>query len=249
MMILDRNTVLVLVFTLFPLCSFSFDLFGYATFRGKVIDADTLKPIEGAVVVAEWDKCHPGIGEGNLCFFSKAKESLTDANGEWSITGPKGESYPSTFRQVLAFIISWTAPPDFQIYKPGYCRPDQKPGIFQAWPYVNKEKNLEGIILVRMGDTKEEEKEYIKSYLDDHSIPFIPVKDPEKKLRELDFNFRYPPDVKRINDVREGTMYDVIGLKKAETQEEKKEAEISPATVDHWIYLPLLRKTVEDSMK
>jgi hypothetical protein len=100
-----------------------------------------------------------------------------------------------------------------------------------------------------MGNTKEEEKEYLKRYFDDHSIPFIPVKDPEKKLRELDFDFRYPPDVMSIQDIREDTLYNVVGLKKAETQKEKIEAELSPATVDHWYYLPLLRKVVQESMK
>jgi hypothetical protein len=214
------------------------------TFRGKVIDADTLKPIEGAVVVAEWDKCWPGIGAGELCSFKMVKEGQTDANGEWSITGPKGTRFPSKTRVILGFIVSWTAPPRIQIYKPGYCRDVQKPGWIQAYPYVNKEKKLEGIVLIRMGDTREEEKEFMKRYLDDYSVPFIPVKDPEKKLRELDFNFRYPPDAMRIGDVWDNTIYNVIGLKKAVTQEEKRKAEIG--YVEHMSQLPLLRKLIED---
>ena len=248
-MILYRDTVLVLVFTLFPLCAFTFDLFGYATFHGKVIDADTLKPIEGTVVVAEWDKCRPGFFESEICDFEMVKEAQTDANGEWSICGPKGTHTPGIVRGIIGYIYSWTAPPRFQIYKQGYCRLHQKPGGLHAYPYVNKEKRLEGIVLVRMGDTKEEENEFMKQYLHEGLVPFIPIKDPEKKLHDLDFDFQYPHDVRSIRDVWVNTMYDVIGLKKAETQEEKKEAQLSPATVDHWIYLPLLRKTVENSMK
>lgn len=246
---LTKKACLILTMAMLPLGLMGADLFGNVTFRGKVIDADTLKPIEGAVVVAEWEKCHPGLGEGSLCDFKMVKETLTNASGEWSITGPQGDSLPSKTREILGFIVSWTAPPRFQIYKQGYCRLHQKPGGLHAYPYLNKEKRLEGIVLVRMGDTKEEENEFMKQYLLEGFVPFIPVKDPERKLRELNFDFRYPPDVMSIRDVWENTMYDVIGLKKAVTQEEKKEAQISPATVDHWIYLPLLRKTVENSMK
>ena len=41
-------------------------------------------------------------------------------------------------------------------------------------------------------------------------------------------------------------MYDVIGLKKAETQEEKREAKIG--YVEHMSQLPQLRKVIEDEM-
>jgi hypothetical protein len=249
MNIINRSGALTLVFMLIPLLLFSFDLFGNVTFRGKVVDADTLKPIEGAVVVAEWEKCHPGLGEGHLCSFKMVKEALTDKNGEWSIYGPKGESSPSMARILFGYIVSVTAPPRFQIYKPGYCRLHQKPGWFQAYPYVNKEKNLEGIVLIRMGDTNDEKIKFLKEYTDRHVVPFVSIKDPEKKLHELNFDFRYPPDVKRIEDVWEVTMYDVMGLKKAKTQEEMRKALLSPTTVDHWIYLPSLRKVVENSIK
>jgi len=84
----------------------------------------------------------------------------------------------------------------------------------------------------------------MKQYLLEGFVPFIPIKDPERRLHELDFDFRYPPDVMSIKDVWENTMYDVIGLKKAETQEEKRKAEIG--YVEHMSQLPLLRKIIED---
>jgi len=38
----------------FPHCLIGSDIFGNFTYQGKAVDADTLKPIEGAVVVAKW---------------------------------------------------------------------------------------------------------------------------------------------------------------------------------------------------
>ena len=184
-----KKACLILAMIMLPLGLMGADVFGNVTFRGKVIDADTLKPIEGAVVVAKWDKCWPGIGAGELCRFKMVKEAQTDANGEWSITGPKGTRLPSKTRVILGFLVSWTTDPDFQVYKPGYCMLYQKPGYFKAWSYVNKEKNLEGIILVRMGDTHEAVEKYLKEYTENRIYPFIPMKDPELKLRTLDFNF------------------------------------------------------------
>ena len=240
---------LALFMLLFPLSLMAMDLFGNVTFEGKVIDADTLKPIEGAVVVFEWEKCWPGIGAGELCHFKKVKEARTDTNGEWSIRGPRGNHFPSKARQVLGFVVSWTTPPDMQIYKPGYCRLYQKPGGIKAYPYVNKDKNLEGIILIRMGNTKEEENEYLKKYMEEHTVPFISVKDPEIKLRTLDFDFQYPRHVTRIEDVWDNTMYAVIGIKKPVTQEEKLRAIIFPGNIEHWVNLPLLQKVVKNNMK
>ncbi len=70
--------IMIVVFALVSTGLFGFDLPGYITMHGKVIDADTLKPIEGAVVWAMWTKCRPGIGSGS-CETGMVKEVLTDA--------------------------------------------------------------------------------------------------------------------------------------------------------------------------
>ena len=57
------------------------------TFRGRVIDADTKEPIEGAVVVASW-RGEQAIGTEMP--LKDVKEVLTDKNGEWKIRGPRG---------------------------------------------------------------------------------------------------------------------------------------------------------------
>ena len=60
---------------------------------------------------------------------------------------------------------------------------------------MNKAKNIEGIILNRI-DSKEEWISKKRMAL----LTLIPVKDPERKLHELDFDFKYPADVKRVHD-------------------------------------------------
>ncbi len=55
-------------------------------YKGKVIDADTKKPIEGAVVLVIYFVESPGIAGSNF-IQENAQETLTDENGEFNITG------------------------------------------------------------------------------------------------------------------------------------------------------------------
>ncbi len=91
------------------------------TFRGKLIDADTKKSIEGAVVVASWDEERVVVAEGGTRL-KDVRESLTDKNGEWTIKGPRGR-IRGNFISLVSFFtgIYITQPPRFIIFKPGYC--------------------------------------------------------------------------------------------------------------------------------
>ena len=55
-------------------------------YHGKVIDAETLQPIEGAVVMAVWSKMY-GTAGGPVHEYYDARETLTDENGEFTIKG------------------------------------------------------------------------------------------------------------------------------------------------------------------
>lgn len=90
-------------------------------FYGRVVDADTKEPIEGAVVVAHWVEARATIS-GEKTRYKDVKEVLTDKNGEWSINGPKG-SKGNDFVAYLTFFTGahYTREPDFIIFKPGYC--------------------------------------------------------------------------------------------------------------------------------
>ena len=92
-----------------------------ATFKGKVIDADTKQPIEGAVVVASWVEERATIA-GPSTRSKDVKEILTDKNGEWVIEGPKGRE-GDNITAIFTFLTSfyYTRPPEFVVFKPGYC--------------------------------------------------------------------------------------------------------------------------------
>jgi len=92
-----------------------------ATFKGKVIDADTKQPIEGAVVVASWleETTTPGATHTRL---KDVKETLTNKKGEWMIEGLKGrEGGNITAIFTLLTGTYYTRTPEFIVFKPGYC--------------------------------------------------------------------------------------------------------------------------------
>jgi hypothetical protein len=93
------------------------------TFHGRVIDAETREPIEGAAVVIYWYEARSAPIDGWSTRLKDVKETLTDKNGEWSLTGPAGgEETLSYFFAVISFGITYyTREPEFIIFKPGYC--------------------------------------------------------------------------------------------------------------------------------
>ena len=104
-------SVLFLTLTLTSTPSHAFWWMGYhkPEFHGKVIDAETKEPIEGAVVVAVYEKKSIGIAESYSVVIN-VKEVLTDKNGEFHIP-----SYTTILQP-----LSWEYDVDFIIFKPGY---------------------------------------------------------------------------------------------------------------------------------
>lgn len=96
----------------------------YSDISGKVVDNATGKPIEGAVVVAQWTNTRgiPGLQYHNL---HKIVETLTNKEGAFSLSGTSG------------FIIN---PPDMIIYKEGYL-PWRNGSIFPDKNLDKKEWN------------------------------------------------------------------------------------------------------------
>jgi hypothetical protein len=83
-------------------------------FEGRVLDADTRQPIQGAVVAVEWDMGHMTVA-GQLDTFYAAAEVLTDANGYFRIKKKWSWNPWTNFRLD-------SRPP--LIYKAGYGRVD-----------------------------------------------------------------------------------------------------------------------------
>lgn len=78
---------------------------------GKIIDIETKEPIEGAVVLAVWQRAYRTLA-GDNTYFYEAKEVLTDKEGRYEI--------PAYTPINLLPIISYIRKPEFTIFKPGY---------------------------------------------------------------------------------------------------------------------------------
>jgi hypothetical protein len=90
-------------------------------YQGKVIDAETKEPIEGAVVVAYWWE-EKGAFLGSMERLKDVKETLTDRDGKWSIIGPESDKEKIVRGMLSAIAIVWAIrDPSFIVFKPGYC--------------------------------------------------------------------------------------------------------------------------------
>jgi hypothetical protein len=79
--------ILIILSLLFQFISGCVSLVYYeGDYHGKVIDADTLQPIEGAVVLGVWWLEYGTVG-GPVHEYYDAHETLTDRDGEFSIKG------------------------------------------------------------------------------------------------------------------------------------------------------------------
>ncbi len=103
-----RNLIVsfVLIFILFTMPALA-----AGPWKGKVIDIETKEPLEGAVVLAVWERVYrtPTVASS---YFYEAKEVLTDKEGRFEI--------PSYIPINLLPLISYMRGPSFTIFKPGY---------------------------------------------------------------------------------------------------------------------------------
>lgn len=250
--------VLVFGLLLSPLATASLygkDLPGFMTYRGRVVDAETSEPIEGAVVVAYWERCWPGLGAGTLCDVDWIKESMTDEKGEWSITGPKGVLYPSIARQVLGFLVRWTRPPFFLVYKPGYYKwggDFYTPRGFLALPYIGATTDVRGIVIIDNEEVKiptEPEKRCCMDTKDD--VPFYSFPDPFEVLRTTDFSFRQNTECRGVPRTTVNFWsqeYWVLGLRKITSPKERAKDRL-PGGLLYQERMPMLMKVIAEEMK
>jgi hypothetical protein len=98
-------------------------------FKGKVVDAETKLPIEGAVVVVVYNKTTMGLGAGTISSIINVRETLTDKDGMFRIPSYTTLIQPFSWPSSASFIIfkpSYGNFPDQRIYPPGLSLPDQE---------------------------------------------------------------------------------------------------------------------------
>ncbi len=182
------------------------------TYKGRVIDADTKEPIEGATIYVTWPKERGSLMGPTACT-DYNKETVTDKDGYWKITGPNG-CETAVWNNILTLIIPFCyyQEPNIHEVKEGYCVD------FMAFAYTGKPK---GIILIKRLSTGIERKEFYKKY-GDNLIPVIVLDHPEKRITELDFPFDYIGYENQIITInRELEPYPfrkftIVGLKKSQ---------------------------------
>lgn len=107
------KSALLIILLLFPIPSC-----GYGPITGTVVDAETGKPIEGAVILVEWTKTEGLPGLTSTKSF-KVIEKLTDKDGKFYIEGLSDTSVNK---------------PDMTIYKKGYVAWNNE-YIFPGWKH------------------------------------------------------------------------------------------------------------------
>ncbi|MEW6053485.1 MAG: hypothetical protein AB1552_06820 [Nitrospirota bacterium] len=106
-----KTISLLLMIVLLIAASMTTTAFAGGPWKGKIIDIETKEPIEGAVVLAIWQRAYR-TPAGDNTYFYKAKEVLTDKEGRYEI--------PAYTPINLLPIISYIREPEFFIFKPGY---------------------------------------------------------------------------------------------------------------------------------
>jgi hypothetical protein len=107
-----HRKLLIFTFLFFAVLLFSLTAIThrYGPYHGKVVDAETDAPIEGAAVYMVFTTKSPNPG-GATWQYAGAAETLTDAHGEFELT----------YRALVFHPFSlWEYLPTQQVFKPGY---------------------------------------------------------------------------------------------------------------------------------
>lgn len=108
---IDMKSICFFLAFVLILTVFAIQAVAAGPWKGKIIDIETKEPLEGAVVLAVWERVYR-TPAGPNSYFYEAKEVLTDKEGGFEI--------PSYSPINLLPIISYLRGPHFTVFKPGY---------------------------------------------------------------------------------------------------------------------------------
>jgi len=149
-------------------------------YKGKVIDTDTKEPIEGAVVLVVYYNFYPSVA-GNNSYLVGAKETMTDANGEFKIPGKIN----------LIGKAKFMPDGDIEIFKPGYGTLWHKRatavGENKSWPPAFKYVVYE---IPKLKTMEERKTVHLRTYSE---IPYEKKKNYIRLYNEERINLGYSP--------------------------------------------------------
>ena len=158
----------------------------YGPFFGKVVDAETGEPIEGAVVLIGIYTKSSSVG-GWVWSFADAMETLTDSEGKFFIPSKRVNKFRG-----MSF---WDRNCKITIFLPGYGAYPDHPEAYSSWKYKRSryipEKKQVSYYLPKLS-TIEERKKNLSNIL-------YPIGTPNEKMT----NFRRLESEERV----------VVGLK------------------------------------
>jgi hypothetical protein len=136
-------------------------------YSGRIIDAETSKPIEGVVVDATWYRVYPNVA-GSSSKYYDTRETLTDKNGDFDIPG------------MGILLFSTIDKPIITIFKAGYDEvgptPWQAFDLKNIWQFGGRITNREGQLKVKLRHLSMDERK--RRYLDSPSVDA-----PNKKMK------------------------------------------------------------------
>jgi hypothetical protein len=156
--------------------------------RGYVVEADTKKPIEGAIVVSMW-RLSQMLSQG-FGGYAKVLETKTDKEGKFKISAWK------TFKPLTADSVMHDFAPKVIIYKPGYKVYGTNKVLWEGYPNdfsitdaeKNKLKVQYGINPAKIERIYEDE-EIWKSYLEFRSEANVSTDDYTAKQFKTIFDY------------------------------------------------------------
>lgn len=155
-----KTTILFLALALLSGCAVSHT---YGPYMGKVLDAETEEPIEGAVLFMAFNTLSGNVG-GTASHFADAKEVLTDKNGEFFL-----EHSITTLRPGQL----WDPWPKTYIYKPGYgVFPGKGTSIIPKPDWYGIDENKYSIVKLPKLYTKKERLDALRHVSISYKVPY-----------------------------------------------------------------------------
>ncbi|HEY3347502.1 MAG TPA: hypothetical protein VGK71_07755 [Nitrospirota bacterium] len=142
--------------------------------KGKVIDAETKQPIEGAGVVAVWYVTHPGPGDSPASYLD-AEEAVTDKDGNFEISSkffftiPNIRYIESGYPQITIFKPGYGSYPRYASSPRGYIKDNyflDKVGVVELPKITDEKKRYESFVAAGAGEVPISKKTNYQKLLD-----------------------------------------------------------------------------------